>query len=811
MRTIGNAGNRTTLLAFGQHLKRLRLAADLTQEKLAERAMVSARLISDLERGTIHRPRRETAMLLANGLCLSGPDRDFFIALARGRPPVAAPDVSAERSPRHGLPHPPSQIVGRFEETGAVTALLLDPEIRLLTLTGPGGVGKTRLALEAAAKASGAVQDGVVFVDLSPLRDPVLVLVTIVQALGLLASPELSPRQALLNALRERQLLLVLDNFEHLAPAANAVADLLAECPALTVLATSRMPLKIRAEREYPVGPLALPDDRVATSVDALSQTPAVELFLRRAEAANREFALTPQNAADIAAITIRLDGLPLAIELAATRVKVLSPTALLARLEHRLPVLTSGAQDLPARQQTMRATLDWSHDLLTADEQTLFRGLAVFAGGCTLEAAEFVGGEGGDGLSEATPPKTAKPSSPPKRSDTPSVLDLLGGLVDKSLLRVHEQSGDERRFGMLETIREYGLERLAAAGEDQVMRDRHLAWCVGLVERASPELVRADQKRWFRRLDIEHDNLRVALGWALERQRGDLAQRLGAALHRFWILRGHFDEGRRWLEQALLLESGVSPTTRASALVGMAHIAYQQGDYESEPALQEALALFQAAGDSDGVGSALAALSMTVADRGDFVGAFALEEEALAIFRSRGNQAGVTRLLVARGLDAYDQGDYERAAVVLEEALALGQSVGSWYSVGHALNNLALVAQAQLDFDRAVTLQAEALDLWRGLGNVAGMAHSLENIAMFTAGQQQFGRAARLFAAAEALRARIGAPGRPRDREHLDMIIRDTSAQLGPVAFADAWAAGMKMSREEAIALALGDDRIQP
>jgi predicted ATPase/DNA-binding XRE family transcriptional regulator len=798
MKTSEDAGNQTTLLAFGHHLKRLRLAADLTQEKLAERAMVSARLISDLERGTIHRPRRDTAQLLADGLCLSGADRNVFIALARGRPPVVAPVVSAERLPGHGPPHPPTPIVGRLKETAAATALLLDPEVRLLTLTGPGGVGKTRLALEAAAKAGSAIRDGVVFVDLAPLRDPELVLTAIAQAFGLIPNQELSPRQALLIALSDKQVLLVLDNFEHLAPAANDVANLLARCPALTVLATSRMPLNIRAEHEYPVAPLALPDERT-TTLDALARTPAVELFVRRAEAANREFALSSQNAADVAEIAMRLDGLPLAIELAATRVKVLPPAALLARLECRLPLLTGGAQDLPARQQTMRATIDWSHDLLTAGEQILFRRLAVFVGGFTLEAAEAVGGEGG-----ATSLRVRHVSE--RAKDDGATLDLLGGLVDKSLLRVYEPSSDERRFGMLETIREYGRERLAAAGEEEAVRDRHLAWYVDLAERAEPELTRADQERWIRRLDTEHDNLRAALGWALERQHGDPAQRLAGALHRFWILRGHFDEGRRWLEKALLLEAGVPPTTKARALLGMAHIAYQQGDDGARSVFEEALALFRAAEDNGGAANALAALSMKVADEGDYAGASALEDEALAIFRVRGDQASVARLLVNRGLDAYDLGDYERAAAVLEESLALGLSVGSWHSVGYALNNLALVAQEQRDYDRAVALQAEALDLWRGLGNVAGEAHCLENFAIFAQAQNELERAMRLYGAADALRARIGAPSRPNDREFNERHIAEARAQLGADAFAAAWSEGEAMSLEEAIAHALDE-----
>lgn len=824
-----SGGKQPALLAFGHLVKRLRIAGDLTQEELAERAQISVRSISDLERGTIHRPRRDTVQLLADGLHLRGPDRDAFVALARGRPLVVVPDAVADSSPRYGLTRPPTPVVGRLRETAAVTALLLEAKERLLTLTGPGGVGKTRLALEVAARVGAAFADGVVLVDLSPLRDPDHVLTAIAQALGLMANRDLSPRQAVINALQNRRVLLVLDNFEHLAPAATVVADVLAACPALVVLATSRMPLSIRAEREYPVEPLALPDARTVSALDALCRIPAVDLFIRRAETANGAFALTSANASEVAAITIRLDGLPLAIELAATRIKVLSPSALLARLERCLPLLTGGARDLPARQQTLRATLDWSHELLSAGEQVLFRRLAVFAGGCSLEAAEYVGGAGfasggaaslrsipsfsapeaaqppPEAAERPAPPQGAQRPTPAERSDTLSVLELLTGLVDKSLLRVHEPAPDERRFGMLETIREYGRERLAAAGEAEAVRDRHLAWCVDLAERAALEIDGTDQQRWFRRLDVEYDNLRVSLGWAIERQNGEPAQRLAAALCQFWIVRGHFEEGRRWLEQALPLAAGGPPVVRASALLGLARLAHQQGDYAAASALHEALALFRDAGDNGGAANTLAALGMLLADQGDLARAAALEEEALAIFRMLGDQAGVVRLLNRRGLDAYDQGDYERATTLLEEALSLGRSLGSWHSVGKALNNLALVAQECCDYEQAMTLQAEALDMWQNLGYMGGIASCLENFAVFIQAQNEPERAMRLYGAAHALRVRIGAPGRPNDRLSLERDIAQARTQLGDDAFDAAWSEGETLSLDEAIAVALG------
>jgi predicted ATPase/DNA-binding XRE family transcriptional regulator len=820
-----DAGRRAALLAFGHLLKRLRIGADLTQEELAERANVSARAISDLERGSIHRPRRDTAELLADGLRLRGDDRESFIALARGRPLPATEGAADRGQQRLALPHPPHAIVGRLKETAAATALLLDPEVRLLTLTGTGGVGKTRLALEVAFRTAEAMPDGAVFVDLAPVRGPELVLGAIAQALGVVAGPEQSLWQVVTHALRDQRLLLLLDNFEHVAPAATVVSDLLAACPLSTVLATSREPLRIRAEREYQVGPLVLPDLRQIPALDELGRVPAVDLFVRRAEAANRQFALTAENAGAIAEIAVRLDGLPLAIELAATRVKILSPVALLTRLEHRLPLLTGGARDLPARQQALRATIDWSHDLLSPEEQALFRRLAAFSGGCTLEAAEEVSRgveetqsraehgktarrqDGQDGRTSASQhPAPSGQNPPPTTYDPrPTTLDQIMALVDKNLLSLSDGPDGEQRFGMLETIREYGLERLTASGESAAVRDAHARWCLAFAQRADPALREHAQTIWLARLTIEHDNLRAALSWALERRNAELAQRLGVALAWFWRVRGYFDEGRRWLEQALALDAEASPTVRASALVDLARLAYQQGDYSGVPWLEEALATFRAEENSAGVASALATLGIILDDMGDHDRAAVLEDEALALFRALDDQPSVVRTLNSRGLTAWDRGDYDQAQGLLEEALALARSLGSWYTVAQALNNLALVAYEQRDYDRAASLQAEALDLYRELDNLDGLAHSLENFAMITGARDDAERSARLFGAATALRARIGAPGRPSDHIFLERGMTAASNALGAEAYAKAWTEGESMPLDEALEYALG------
>lgn len=784
MSASDDARNQAALLAFGQHLKRLRLANDLTQEELAERAGISARSISELERGTIHRPRRDTVQLLADGLHLRGHQRDAFVALARGHPVAGAPDAPAASPPLRSLPYPPTPIVGRLPQAAAALALLLDPEVRLVTLTGPGGVGKTRLALEIAFNAIDAVPDGAVFVDLAPVRDPELVLTAIAQALNAPTSPEQSLQQSLVDSVQGKRLLLILDNFEHLAVAAPVVADLLAACPGLTILATSRKPLHIRAEHQFPVGPLALPDLEHLPPLDELAQIPAVDLFLRRAQAASRDFSLSVENARAIAEIVVRLDGLPLAIELAATRARSLSPLDLLTHLERRLPLLTGGFQDLPERQRALRATLDWSHDLLTGEEQCLFRRLAVFAGGCTLEAAADVG-------------------------SSSSVVDLLDGLVDKSLARTANDPTGGQRFGMLETIREYGLECLVAAGEEAAVRRRHLDWCISLAARAEPELTGADQQQWFTRLQIEHDNLRAGLAWALAEKDSEGALRLGGALYRFWATQGLYEEGRRWLDSALALDSGNHTVPRGNALLGAGVMAFFQGDYDRAAKLwQESLDLFRALNDITGIAYSHGNLGLVADARGDYERAIASYEEALTLFREMEDQTYIAYMLHNLGLIAYFQGDCARATAQFDESLAIVRALGDLNSVAMTLGNLGLVAFVQGDYERALALQKESLTLGRRLSNKPWLVRSLEHFALIAAATNEPTRAARLFGAAAAQRAELGATLPPNDRQINDRYIAKATAQLGDKFFSKAWADGKLMSSEEAIAFALGEEQ---
>ena len=599
------AEERPALSAFGHLLKRLRVAANLTQQELAERAGVSERLISDYERGTIRRPRRDTVQLLSDGLHLSGSERDRFIHIARGHE-IDALEITNDVSPiLYNLPSPATRIVGRESYVDVVSEILLRPETRLLTLSGPGGVGKTRLAIEVAGKLKAHFPDGAYFVDLAPVREPELVLATIARVLGVSPSIQQPLGDRLAEAFHRRTLLLVLDNFEHLVAASPEIADLLMRCDLLTILATSRALLQIRVEHPVIVEPLELPDIEHLPTPAELAEVPAVELFLNRAMTAHGGLLLTDENARVVAEITVRLDGLPLAIELAATRLTVLTPEELLARLEQRLAVLTCGARDLPHRLQAMGAAIDWSYELLQCDERRLFRQLAVFSGGFSLDAAEqMAGGE--------------------------PILDMLTSLVNSSLLYAHDEQGGTRRFQMLELIREYGLAQLSASGEEQDARSRHLTWCTGLVEAAQPGLLGHQQALWLARLAKEQNNIRLALTWAIEGEDAESAARICGACFEYWEIVSQFDEGRRWLERVTLMRGPISAKTKARVLLGQGVMAFKQGDYDRASVIDDALAYYQDQKDTAGIAYSLSYLGKVAMARENHSRASALYEEAL-------------------------------------------------------------------------------------------------------------------------------------------------------------------------------------
>jgi predicted ATPase/uncharacterized protein HemY/DNA-binding XRE family transcriptional regulator len=788
------AENRSTLQVFGDLLKRLRLEADLTQEELAERASVSARLISDLEREALHRPRRDTVQLLADALCLRGAARETFVALGRGKPQTAAPEPSTPPPPRLSLPRPATPIVGRLRESAAALTLVLDADVRLLTMTGPGGAGKTRLALDVAFKARGAFAEGVVFVDLAPVRDAGLVLATIAQALDVQPGGEQSLRDVVIRWIKERRFLLVLDNFEHVSGAAPVVAELLATCSGLTILATSRAPLHIRAEHLFTVGPLILPDLRQVPALDDLARIPAVELFLGRAQAVRREFFLTAENSRFVAEIVVRLDGLPLAIELAALRMKTLSPAALLDHLDRRLPLLTGGFQDLPARQRALRATLDWSHELLSQEERHVFSHLAVFAGGCTLEAAEFV--------AEVT---RAENTGAMDHGAALLTLEVLSRLVDANLLRVSQEANTEPRFRMLETIREYGLERLTAASGEKEACQRHLAWFLALVERAEPELIGAKQGEWFARLALEHDNVRAALTWAIAHHDAESALRLTGALYRFWATHGYFEEGRRWLEAALALDNGEPSVARGNVLLGLGVMTFFQGEYDRAESLwRESLELFRSLHNLTGVAYSFGNLGLVADAREDYERATTYYESALALFRQLNSPTFVNFMLHNLGLIAYFQGEYERATGLFEETLAWVRSQGDANSIAMTLGNLGLIAFAQGDYARALEHHRASLTSASVLTNKPWLVRALENFALVATATGDAERAIRLFATAAAQRALLGTSLPPNDQEINERHIARARAQLGDTNFSVAWRDGEALPLEEALDLAL-------
>ncbi len=701
---------------------------------------------------------------------------------SRPRPVPLAP--VPDREPRGApLPAPPNSFVGREREAAAVIALLRRPDVRLVTLTGPGGVGKTRLALRVAEEVAGHYADGPAFVDLTPLTDPGLVAPAIAQALGVRETGDHLLAERLADALRDRALLLVLDNFEQVVAAAPLVARLLTGCPGLTALVTSREPLRLAAERVLAVPPLELPD--LARPAAELAGVDAVRLFAERAQAARADFALTGENAPAVAEIVRRLDGLPLAIELAAARVAHLPPTALLTRLERRLPLLTRGVRDLPARQRTLRDAIAWSHDLLPPEERVLFRRLAVFVGGCTLEAAEAMAGTPGDpGL---------------------DVLDGVAALVAKSLLREEDDPSGEPRYRMLETVREFGLERLATSGEEAATRDAHAAWCLSLAERAEPALQGPEQLAWLDRIEAEQPNLRAALAWSLAGDDPEPGRRIAAALGWFWWTRGDPSEGRAWLERALARGADAPARTRARLQTQLAEVCWSLGDYERAVALDEAaLATWRALGDEAGVAACLVNLGRVAHDEGDYARAASLYDDSLARHRALGDDANVARCLGNLAMVVMLRGDLDRAVALQEEALGLARRRGLPGLVAKSAYNLGEMHRRRGHHARAAALYRESLARQWELRERRFVAEALRGLAVIAAGLGAAEDAGRLAGADEAVRGVIGALITPEpERLAYERVLAGVRAQLGEAAFAEALAAGRGTSPDDAVASA--------
>ena len=723
---------------------------------------------------------------------LQRPERLFQLVLPDLPADFPPPRTIERRGP--ALPVPPTALLGREHEVAAVRALLLGEGVRLVTLTGPGGIGKTRLGLQVAAELSEHFGDGVFFVSLAPISDPALVAPTIARALNLreIERGTRPPEEILEAYLAGKRVLLLLDNFEQVTAAAPLVADLLAQCPGLSALVTSREPLHLRGEREYPLPPLALP----STPADAttLARYPATALFLERALAVKPDFTIADTTAAAIAEICARLDGLPLAIELAAARVKHLSPEALVARLSSRLGLLTAGPRDLPDRQRTLRDAIAWSYDLLAPAEQMLFRRLAVFAGGCTLEAAEAICPAGG-GLEI-------------------DVLEGLASLTDKSLVREADTGVEhEPRYTMLETIREFSLEQLAASGEADALRRAHADYFLDLAQRAEPFLTGAQQGLWLERLDREHGNLRLALAWARDSGASALGLRLAAAIWRFWYTRGDLSEGRGWLEELLARtaapEAGALQlqSIRARALVGAATLSSIQFDPDRATMQgEESLRLGRELGDKAVMADALNVLGLLALHRGDVARAAALCAEGLALDRELGDPWATARALLSLGQSAYAQANYAHAGALFTEGLALMRQAGSISHSATALLYLGHVAREQGDLARAARNYRESLAMSQGLGDKLRMARGLEGLATLGGVQGHAAHAARLLGAAAAVRETLGASVHPLDRTAIDRATTALRAQLGAEAFAAAWEAGHALELDEAFYEALGE-----
>jgi predicted ATPase/DNA-binding XRE family transcriptional regulator len=829
-----------TSTSFGQWLKERRQSLNLTQENLADRVGCALSTIEKIERG-VRRASHQIAGRIAEELRIPVDERAAFVAWARVLPsdqreaPTAVPQATPNGRegvpllPTGNLPAPTTTLIGRDKELAETRNLLQRQEVRLLTLLGPPGIGKTRLSLALADALRGEFADGVWFVPLASITDPALVVSSINRALSIKETPAQVGNEALQTFLREREILLVLDNFEQVVPAAPAVSELLASSPGLKVLVTSRAALQIYGEHHFDVPPLDLPDLKNLPAEGDLQNYPAVALFAQRAQAVAPRFSVSKENGYAVAEICARLDGLPLAIELAAARSKLFDPLSILRRLDRRLPLLSGGPQDRTPRQQSLRSAIAWSYDLLNDAEKKLFCQVSVFVGGCTLESIEVVGG-----VSERNAQGYLAGSG------IPVAEDMLDSLVNKSLLQCQDVDG-EIRFNMLETLREYAGERLKERGEEADAREPHAAYFMTLAEEAEPRLRGTEQKKWLDRLDREHDNLRAALNWAFESGHGEYAQRLAGAVWRFWSMRSYFVEGREWLTKVLEtwpqntswrlkvglgaggLAQSQSDYVRARlhleeslrgarelgdklrtalALNNLGIIDRQQGNLEAaRSALLEAIEIERELDDKWTMAGAYTNLGLVASDMGDYAESRSFHEQSLAIFRELGDRRSTAVALINLGDAIYQQGDLAQAQLLWEECGQIFRDMGEKQGLAQTLVNLAFLARDKKEVAKGYSLLAEIITLYRQIERRKLLAEALDYSGTLAALCGQPERAARLFGAADALFRELGIT-LPQDvqQSHMQYETLAREALSDDGRFDTLWREGSSMPVEEAI-----------
>ena len=756
---------------FGLRLKRYRMAAGLTQEALAERASLSTRTVSDLERGLSRAPRYDTLDRLTTAMSLPAEQRATLFAAAR----PLLPGNDAKAAPLHVLPFPPTALLGREQEITQALDFLQARSVRLLTLTGPGGVGKTRLALEIAHTLHAGFADGLAWIDLTSLRDPSLVPKTVAHVLGLREQADLAFPEHVRAFLQDKQFLLLLDNFEHLLEAADFVANLLVHCPRLHILVTSRTALHLRAEQQLDLTPL--------------TQAAAVALFRERAQQLQPNVD-APEST--LAAICEQVDRLPLAIELAAAHVRVLSLPLLLEHLSDRLRFLRGGARDLPERQRTMHEAIAWSYNLLPPTQQGCFRALSIFTGGCMLAAAESIcwGAE-------------------PITSD--EGRSTIAALVDSSLVQVETRGDGLPRYIMLEVIREYAAEQLRSAGEEEDYKRLHAEYYAALAEEAGR--IGSGQGSREAYLEQEAANGRAALSWAYERGEVTLGLRLATWFGYFWITRGQMSEANLWLSRMLALDEArgvqsASPAVRSRALSYASRLTMHLGKRDRALTLaKEALALTERTGDQADTSYVLALLGSIMLASGN-------EDEAAAYFtksyaaakqaKDTGDTHQLSHALLNLGELARKRGDVARATEFLEEALADVRAIDMTWGIANILTLLGHVARQEQDYDRAKVRYRESLSLYHRLGNATYSAWCLEGIATVAYAEGSYQQVTRLCAAAAALRVAAHTPLPPAEQDDFDKVVMTAHAELDERTFTEQWRIGSTMTQDETIAYAL-------